>query len=86
MSSGLGHADGALPGRHTMQIPLRTDAHGGNDGHAALQAHLYGPLHLLHVLEVLPGEARMSVWLGGKRSIIGGVKKKLWMRTVNIFG
>ena len=53
---GPGHPDGALRCGHPVHVPLGPDAHAGAHGQPGLGALLYGPLHLLDMLEILTQE------------------------------
>merc|ERR550532_908478 len=49
----LGHPDSALAHRDPILIPTRSHTHGGRHGQVELLGHLYGPLHLNDVAEIL---------------------------------
>jgi len=53
VAASLGHPDGALSRRDSIDVSHGPDAHGGSDSLAGLLADLDGPLHLFDVLEVL---------------------------------
>ena len=58
---GPGHPDGALRCGHPVHVPLGPDAHAGAHGQTGLGALLYGPLHLLDMLEILTQQEEMTL-------------------------
>ena len=60
---GPGHPDGALRCGHPVHVPLGPDAHAGAHGQTGLGALLYGPLHLLDMLEILTQENMNLSWI-----------------------
>ena len=58
---GPGHPDGALRCGHAVHVPLGPDAHAGAHGQTGLGALLYGPLHLLDMLEILTQQEEMTL-------------------------
>merc|ERR1719445_2171087 len=53
VSPGPGHPDGALAHRDPILIPTRSHTHCGSHRQVELMGHLYGPLHLNDVAEIL---------------------------------